>query len=71
LEIDEQCHAKTGGLQIIDALSQMFVAQPVHALQFQYDLLVDYQIGTIFAHILPLMSKSETKPEFWHSLRAA
>ena len=55
----------------IDALSQMFVAKPVHALPFHDDFLVDHQIGTIFARIYCPCNKPETKPEFWHSLRAA
>jgi hypothetical protein len=54
--MDEQRHAKTGGLQVIDTLSQMFVSKPVHALQFHDNFLVNQQIGTVFAHTLPLVA---------------
>src|ERR1700722_1477258 len=34
----------------------MFVAKPVHALQFHDNFLVNQQIGTVFAHTLPLVA---------------
>ncbi len=45
-----------GGLEVIDALRQMRVGNVVHTLQFHDDLLLDHQVGHVFAHVLPFVA---------------
>ena len=54
LEIDEHSDAKTGGLQVVDALRQMLVGKTFYTLQFYDEHVLNYQIGDIFAYVRPL-----------------
>jgi hypothetical protein len=47
----KQSHAKTRGLQVVDAMGQILVGKPLLALQFHNDLFFNHEIGQIFAYL--------------------
>lgn len=55
LKIDQLGDPEAGRFQIIDAWSKMLVSEAVHALQFHDDFLFYYEIGHVFADIVPFV----------------
>src|SRR5882672_6588309 len=56
LEIEEQSEMEAGCSQIVEALSEVFVGQRIHTLQFNKQALVDHQVGYVFADGVSLIA---------------
>jgi len=60
LEVDPESNGEFRGVQIIQALGQMFVREPFGALQFDDEFVFDQQIGEVLTHNMLFVHDRET-----------
>ena len=64
LEVDQKGQAQAGGLEIVDALRQVFVGETICAFELDEDAVLDQKVGQVFADTLALIEDWERRLGF-------
>jgi|SRR5579864_55127 len=59
LEIDQKANGPARGSQIVDALRDRFIGEPIYTLQLNHQHVLDEDIGKVFSDVLALVIDSK------------